>query len=122
MLTLSPRATPCAAQARGLYSNKLGFLGGVNFAIMVAHVAVETQSTSAATIAEQFFLRFAAWKWPNPLMLCDIEHVEGLEHLVSGPPPLHAHAHTRSTHAVTCPRRGDVLKARVAPRRPGASV
>ncbi len=57
------------AKARGLYSNKMGYWGGVNINISVALVLQLYPNGSAATILRKFFLVFKSWRWPNPVML-----------------------------------------------------
>ena len=57
------------AKARGLYSNKLGYWGGVNINIAVALCVQLYPNTSAATLLRKFFLVFKTWRWPNPVML-----------------------------------------------------
>ena len=65
------------AKARLVYSNKAGFLGGVNFALMLMYVAQRYPKAPAAVLVARFFATFAAWKWargkPRPLRLD--EHV-----------------------------------------------
>jgi poly(A) polymerase len=57
------------AKARGLYSNKMGFLGGVNFAILAAYICQLYPNLSAAATVHKFFLLFKSWKWPSPVKL-----------------------------------------------------
>ena len=58
------------AQRRGLYSNKLGFLGGVNCAILVAHVSQQSPAGARAPeLVRRFFEVFAGWAWPAPVEL-----------------------------------------------------
>lgn len=61
------------AKQRGLYSNVLGFLGGVNYAIMVAFVCQRYPYANPATLVCKFFNLFVQWQWPNPIMLSSIE-------------------------------------------------
>lgn len=63
------------ARQRGLYSNVLGFLGGINFAIMVAFVCQRYPNALPATLVKKFFLMFTQWRWPNPIMLTSIEEL-----------------------------------------------
>lgn len=59
------RVTLCAVKewaiAKGLYSNVLGFLGGVNFAIMVAWVCKRHPNQHPMTLLKIFFRTFAFW-------------------------------------------------------------
>ena len=59
------------AIAKGVYSNVLGFLGGINYAIMVAYVCIQNPLIGQSPVAllERFFQTFAAWKWPDPIMI-----------------------------------------------------
>ena len=60
------------ARQRGLYSNVLGFLGGVNYAILVAFVCQKYPHVSAGTIVHKFFQTFYQWQWPQPVMLVPV--------------------------------------------------
>ena len=57
------------ARQRGIYSNILGFLGGVNYAIMVAFVCQRYINACPSTIIKKFFILYCQWRWPNPIML-----------------------------------------------------
>ena len=57
------------AKARGLYSNKMGYWGGVNINIAVALCIQLYPNTSPASLLRKFFLVFRTWRWPNPVML-----------------------------------------------------
>ena len=57
------------AKVRGLYSNKLGYWGGVNINIAVALVIQLYPNDCAASLLRKFFLVFKSWRWPNPVML-----------------------------------------------------
>lgn len=61
------------ARQRGLYSNVLGFLGGVNYAILVAFVCQRYVNASPSTLVRKFFLLFTQWRWPNPILLTAME-------------------------------------------------
>ena len=91
------RAVKEWATVHGLYSNVLGFLGGINWAILVANVCMvrclnmhflvplSTCVISLACFLSQrypdalpslllryFFREFASWKWPAPVALAPI--------------------------------------------------
>lgn len=57
------------AKARGLYSNKMGYWGGVNINIGVALTVQLYPNACAASLLRKFFLVFAKWRWPQPVML-----------------------------------------------------
>lgn len=57
------------AKVRGLYSNKMGYWGGVNINIAVALVIQLYPNACPASLLRKFFLVFKSWRWPNPVML-----------------------------------------------------
>jgi poly(A) polymerase len=67
------RVTLCAVKAwastHGIYSNVLGFLGGINYAIMVAWVCRRYPNHYPSSLLRMFFRVFATWEWPLPVML-----------------------------------------------------
>jgi poly(A) polymerase len=66
------RAVKHWALQRGLYSNVLGYLGGVNWAILTAFVCQRYPNALPAVILSRFFLVFSNWRWPNPILLTRI--------------------------------------------------
>lgn len=76
------RVTLCAVKAwanvHGVYSNVLGFLGGINCAIMVAWVCRRYPAHYPTSLLRVFFSAFATWEWPLPVTL---------DHLKNEPPP-----------------------------------
>jgi len=68
------RAVKHWARVKGIYSNVLGFLGGVNWAIMVAYVCIQyPETTNASVMLKRFFYTFSRWNWPNQVALGPIE-------------------------------------------------
>jgi len=46
---------------KGIYSNALGFLGGVSWAMLVARVCQLYPNAASATLVLKFFLVFSQW-------------------------------------------------------------
>lgn len=64
---LSILFVPCAEH--GIYSNSLGYFGGVSWAMLVARTCQLYPNATAATLVHKFFLVFSRWKWPHPVLL-----------------------------------------------------
>jgi hypothetical protein len=53
------------AKRRGVYSNKAGFLGGVNICLMVLHLVRRAPRAGAGALVHAFFDVFANWRWDS---------------------------------------------------------
>lgn len=58
-----------------IYSNVLGYLGGVSWAMLVARTCQLYPNAVAATLVHKFFLVFSQWKWPQPVLLKQPDNV-----------------------------------------------
>ncbi len=65
------RAIRYWADRRGIYSNKMGFLGGINCNILTAYVCQLYPRASASVLIHKFFEVYTNWKWPKPVTLCE---------------------------------------------------
>ncbi|CAF0732214.1 unnamed protein product [Rotaria sp. Silwood1] len=63
------RAIKLWAKKCGLYSNALGFFGGVTWAMLVARICQLYPNAIAATLVHKFFLVYSQWAWPTPVLL-----------------------------------------------------
>ena len=57
------------AKRRGLYSNKMGYLGGVNCNILAAFICQLYPNAAAPTLLERFYYILSTWQWPTPISL-----------------------------------------------------
>ena len=62
------------AKCRGLYGNKLGYLGGINCNLLVVLVCQLYPKASPSTLLAFFFRLYGkTWEWPNPVMINKIQ-------------------------------------------------
>jgi poly(A) polymerase len=60
------------AKKRGLYSNAMGYFGGITWAILSARVCQMYPNFTPLKICQKFFVVYSRWNWSNPVTLCPI--------------------------------------------------
>lgn len=61
------------AKRRGLYGNKMGYLGGVNCNILVAFICQLFPTACPYILLRQFFAQYKNWDWLKPIQLNNIQ-------------------------------------------------
>lgn len=68
------------AKARGLYSNAFGFLGGINYAILVAKIIQLNPTLKPNKLLSEFFKVYSTWKFDKePITLTEIVKDKGFK-------------------------------------------
>ncbi|KAG2182934.1 hypothetical protein INT44_005915 [Umbelopsis vinacea] len=67
------------AKKRAIYSNVMGFFGGVAWAMLVARICQLYPNACAGAIVSRFFRIMYQWNWPQPVLL---------KHMEDGPLPV----------------------------------
>eukprot|EP00347_Sterkiella_histriomuscorum_P020501 403337557 len=64
------------AKVRGIYSNVMGFLGGVAWAILVANICITCPNLEPNKLLNYFFKAYTQWEWnyQNPILLTEIKN------------------------------------------------
>lgn len=70
---LTLRAIKLWAKKRGLYSNAMGYLGGVAWAILVAKVCQMFPKLKPSKLIRKFFEVYSQWNWGEPVLLNEIK-------------------------------------------------
>lgn len=60
------------AKRRGIYSNVLGFFGGITWSILAARVCQLYPYFCTSALVKRFFRVYDRWNWKNPVVLCEI--------------------------------------------------
>jgi len=60
------------ARRRGIYSNVLGFFGGITWSLLVARVCQLYPYYAPSQLVTRFFKLYQQWNWSKPVTLCEI--------------------------------------------------
>ncbi|SCM22544.1 poly(A) polymerase PAP, putative [Plasmodium chabaudi chabaudi] len=69
------------AKRRGIYSNILGFLGGISWALLTAKICQIYPNYNISQLICKFFRVYSIWNWKYPVLIQNIKkyNVEGLK-------------------------------------------
>ncbi|KAJ1795082.1 polynucleotide adenylyltransferase, partial [Coemansia sp. RSA 2399] len=70
---LALRCIKLWAKRRAIYSNSVGFFGGVAWAMLVARICQLYPNACAAIVVARYFRVLLRWKWPDPVLLKPVE-------------------------------------------------
>jgi poly(A) polymerase len=73
----------CWARRRGIYSNVLGFFGGITWSLLVARVCQLYPYYCPAQLVNRFFRVYDQWNWSKPVMLCEIVEPQNVPGMTS---------------------------------------
>lgn len=65
------------ARTRGIYSNVLGFFGGITWSLLVARICQLYPYFAPSQLLNRFFRLYAQWNWSKPVLLCEIIEPRG---------------------------------------------
>jgi len=71
------------AKGRGIYSNVLGYLGGVSWALLVARICQLYPNYAPSQLINRFFKIYEKWNWNNPVLLTRIKEPQNVPGLMS---------------------------------------
>lgn len=80
----SLRAIKHWAQSRGVYGNATGYPGGVAWAIMTARVCQLFPNAAPSVLVNKFFVWYAKWQWPKPILLKPLKDERNPTHMKDG--------------------------------------
>ena len=68
------------AKARGVYSNVMGYLGGISWAILVARCCQLYPNFPPSLLVQRFFTVYTQWAWSrSPVCLCKIKEPQTIK-------------------------------------------
>ena len=83
------RAIKLWARRRAIYSNVIGFLGGVSWAMLTARICQLYPNQCPAVLIHKFFKIYTVWPWPKPILLKtpddELSYASNMHHAVWDP-------------------------------------